>query len=314
VSGCDAPRAVASRHPADESRVWLIRGVPVHPALVPVHIFKVSFVSPSVFLFVVASGVITGMIGALFGIGGGIFLIPVLVLVFHLPMHQALAASIIAVIATSSSTASVYVEKSMSNIRLGMSLEVMTTAGAILGGLAANLLPADTLKKFFACFLITMAGLMWDRTRRHGEGKIVDDPTARVRGVYHDPAEQRDVRYSVRRLPAGMAVSFLAGNISGLLGVGGGIIKVPVMNMVCGVPIKAATATSNFMIGVTAVASAFIYFAHGNVQPYYSAAAVLGVLAGSKFGTRLGAKLKGRTIISLFILLMLVVAVRMFFS
>jgi uncharacterized protein len=270
--------------------------------------------SPSIFLLVVGSGLVTGMIGALFGIGGGIFLIPMLVLVFHLPMHQALAASIVAVIATSTSTASVYVEKGMSNIRLGMSLEVMTTIGAVLGGLAANLLPADTLKKIFAVFLATMAGLMWDRTRRHGEGNIIDDPSARIRGVYFDPAEKREIRYSVRNLKAGMLVSFFAGNISGLLGVGGGIVKVPVMNMVCGVPIKAATATSNFMIGVTAVASAFIYFAHGNVHPYFTAAAVIGVLVGSKFGTLLGAKLRGTTLVILFILLMLVVATRMFFS
>ena len=270
--------------------------------------------SPIVFLLVVASGVVTGMIGALFGIGGGIFLIPVLVLVFGLPMHQALAASIIAVIATSTSTASIFVERGQSNIRLGMSLEIMTTIGAIIGGFAANLLPGDMLKKIFAVFLVSMAGLMWDRTRRHGEGRIVDDPAARVRGRYYDAAEKREVRYSVRNLRAGMAVSFFAGNISGLLGVGGGIVKVPVMNMVCGVPMKAATATSNFMIGVTAVASAFLYFAHGNVQPYYTAAAVLGVLGGSALGARIGAKMKGGTIMALFIILMLVVAGRMFFS
>lgn len=270
--------------------------------------------SPSVFVFVLCSGVVTGMIGALFGIGGGIFLIPVLVLIFHLPMHQALAASIIAVIATSTSTASVYVDKGFSNIRLGMSLEVMTTIGAIIGGLTANVLPGDVLKKIFAVFLVSIAGLMWNRTRKHGEGRIIDDPAARIRGGYFDQAENRHVRYSVRNLRAGMLVSFFAGNISGLLGVGGGIVKVPVMNMVCGVPMKAATATSNFMIGVTAVASAFIYFAHGNVHPYFTAAAVIGVLAGSKFGTRIGAKLKGTTIMVLFVALMLVVAIRMFLS
>ena len=259
------------------------------------------------------SGAVAGVLGGLFGIGGGIFLVPVLSIGFGLPMHQAIAASIVAVIATSSATASVYVDKGMSNIRLGMSLEVMTTIGAVLGGLAANELAGDALKKIFAVFLLCMGALMWWRSRTHGEGVIRVDPAASIHGSYFDEAEQRVVEYSVRKLGAGMLVSFFAGNMSGLLGVGGGIIKVPVMNMVCGVPIKASTATSNLMIGVTAVASAFIFFLHGNVHPFYTAAAVLGVLGGSRVGTMLGAKIKGTTLIALFIVVIFATALRMFF-
>ena len=268
--------------------------------------------SPVTFLLVVASGVVTGILGALLGIGGGVFLIPVLVLGFGLPMHQAVAASVITIIATSSATASVYVDKGISNIRLGMSLEVMTTIGAVLGGLTANYLPGDVLQKIFAVFLRVMGALMWNRTYRKGEAEITYDSSASITGSFYDAAEEKEVRYSVRRLPAAMLASTVAGNLSGLLGIGGGLVKVPIMNLVSGVPMKAATATSNFMIGVTAVASAFIYFSYGHVNPLYTAAAVLGVLGGSAIGTIIGAKVKSRTIIVIFIVLILIVAARMF--
>ncbi len=268
--------------------------------------------SPELFLLVVLAGVVTGVLGALLGIGGGIFLIPVLVIGFALPMHEAVAASVITIIATSSTAAAVYVDKGISNIRLGMSLEVMTTIGAVLGGLTANYLPGDTLRKFFAVFLLAMAALMISRLRKGASAHIAYDPTAAISGRYFDEAERCEVRYSVRKLGASMAVSLLAGNISGLLGVGGGLIKVPVMHIISGVPMKAATATSNFMIGVTAVASAFIYFSHGNVNPLYTAAAVLGVLGGSMLGTRLGARIKSMWLMLLFVLLLLATAVRMF--
>ncbi len=266
------------------------------------------------FLLVILIGALAGVFGALFGIGGGIFLIPVLVYGFGLPMHQAVATSIIAVIATSSATAVVYVDKGMTNIRLGMSLEVMTALGSLLGGLLANALPGDVLKRIFAVFLLVMGALMWWRTRSHGEGVITDDPVARIHGRYVDAATCREVRYSVRRLPISMAVSFFAGNMSGLLGVGGGIVKVPVMNMVSGVPIKAATATSNFMIGVTAVAGAFIFLANGQVEPGYTAAAILGVLGGSQFGTRIAGRMHSRTLLMLFIILIFATSIRMLLS
>jgi len=208
----------------------------------------------------------------------------------------------------------VYVDKGISNIRLGMSLEIMTTIGAVLGGFSANYLPGDVLKKIFSIFLAAMGILMWYRSRSQRNREVEPDPAASIQGSYYDSAEGKTVSYSVRRLPSAMSASFVAGNISGLLGVGGGILKVPVMNLFCGVPMKAAAATSNFMIGVTAVASAFIYFSYGNVHPVYTAAAVLGVLGGSILGTRIGARIRSQTILAMFIVVLFIVAVRMFFQ
>jgi uncharacterized protein len=206
------------------------------------------------------------------------------------------------------------VDKGLSNIRLGMTLEVMTTIGAVAGGLAANTMPADTLRRIFSVFVLVMAGLMWNNARRHGDAVVRVDPAALLQGSFHDAATDRTVAYSVRNVPAGMGASLGAGVLSGLLGVGGGLIKVPVMTMVCGVPIKAATATSNFMIGVTAVASAFIYFSHGNVHPLYAAAAVLGVLGGTRIGTRIAARIHGTTLLYVFVGLLVLVAARMFLN
>lgn len=266
------------------------------------------------FIFILLGGVVTGFLGSMFGIGGGIFLIPYLVILFHVPMHTAIATSIIAVIATSSSAASVFVERRQTNIRLGMSLEMTTTVGAVLGGITATFLPGDILRKFFSGLLVTMATLMWYRSRMHGDARIEYIPDHILNGGFYDSTIGKEVNYSVRRIPIALLISLIAGNISGLLGVGGGIIKVPVMNVFCGVPMKAATATSNFMIGVTAVASAFIYFSQGHVDPVITTASILGVLCGSYLGTKIGKRIQSRTIIGLFIALMFLIALRMFFQ
>lgn len=169
------------------------------------------------------------------------------------------------------------------------------------------------LKKIFAVILILMGLIMWHRSRKRIERKSEIIPGASLNGSYLDGATGKIVDYSVRKIPVGLGISFIAGNISGLLGVGGGVIKVPAMNLFCGVPMKAATATSNFMIGVTAVASAFIYYAHGHIEPLVTSAAVIGVLIGSLLGTRIGYRIHSNVITGLFALLMLLIALRMFF-
>lgn len=270
--------------------------------------------TPLQFVLVVFSGVIAGIVGTIFGIGGGLILVPILVLGFHLPMHQAVAASIIAVIATSSVGASIFVRNGMANVRLGVALEVTTTAGAISGGLLANSLDGAVLQKVFAVFLIVIGTFMWLSRSLKNHASTAPQRNGFLEGRYIDQSCGEEVRYGVRRLPAGMVASLIAGQASGMMGVGGGIIKVPVMNLLCGIPLKAATATSNFMIGVTALASAVIYFSNGHVNPYFTASAILGVLGGSLIGTHLAMRLRSVVILFLFILLMYFTAVRMFFS
>jgi uncharacterized membrane protein YfcA len=260
------------------------------------------------FLGLLLGGVVTGAFGALLGLGGGVFLIPFLVLVLGLPMHQAIATSIVAVIATSSAGAAVNLERRTVNMRLGMALEIATVLGAIAGGLTANTLDGGMLRRLFAILLLIVAVLMIRRAR---SGNAVIHRDGILPGTFRDESSGEEVSYTVKRFPAVVGVSFVAGNVSGLLGIGGGIFKVPAMTMIAGIPMKAATATSNFMIGVTAAASAFIYFANGHVSPLIASTAALGVLGGSLLGVRLSRKIHSRALTWIFALVMLVVAVQL---
>jgi len=215
-------------------------------------------------IILVAAG--AGLFGAVLGVGGGIFVIPFLVLVLHVPMHNAVAASICMVVATSSAAASVNVGKGFVNLKLGMTLETFTVLGAMVGGVAAGHLKGPTLMAAFGAVLIPISYLMIRRLPSRKEVAKGGD-VGRLGGIYFDPVEGRTIRYRIRRLPAALGISLLAGGVSGLLGLGGGIFKVPAMNLFCGVPMKAATTTSNFMIGVTAAGSAFLYLGRGEVHP-----------------------------------------------
>lgn len=262
------------------------------------------------FLLLVLGGGIAGTIGAMLGLGGGVFLIPFLVLVFNLPMHQAIATSILAVIATSSTGAAMNVERQMVNIRLGMVLEIATVIGAIFGGVTANLMSGLVLSRIFATLLLAVSFMMIWRLK-HSIDTAPPVTDGAFRSSYKDEATGTMVPYSARRVPAVMVVSLIAGNISGLLGVGGGIFKVPAMHIISGIPMKAATATSNFMIGVTAAASAFIYFAHGHLNPFIVAPAVLGVLGGSFLGVKVNRRIKGTLLTWVFAVVLLLVSLRM---
>lgn len=233
-----------------------------------------------------------GIAGSFLGIGGGVFLIPYMTLVLQVDIKVAIATSLIGVIATSSGAASVYVRDHLSNLRLGMFLEVATTAGAITGAFIALFVERNVLYVVFGLTMMFAASRMTSRER------LVDQdgtaPTTRSRLVerlrlgaaYPDAHDGHQHEYEVRRPGAGFGISAVAGALSGLLGVGGGFIKVPAMNVVMGVPMKPAVATSNFMIGVTAAASAFIYYARGLIDPSLAAMLVLGVFAGTRVGTR----------------------------
>lgn len=257
-------------------------------------------------------GAIAGTLGALLGLGGGVFLIPFLVLVLDIPMHQAIATSIVAVIATSSAGAAMNVERGTVNIRLGMLLEIVTVLGALAGGITASVLQGVVLTKIFAVLLLVISGAMVVNRRfaaphQHDTRK----EGSRLSGEFYDEAAKEMVSYRVHNLPATMAVSLVAGNISGLLGLGGGIFKVPAMHLLSGIPMKAAAATSNFMIGVTAAAGAFIYLSEGHLNVHVAAPAALGVLAGSMLGVRLSRVLRAESVKIVFVVVLALAAVQL---
>jgi uncharacterized membrane protein YfcA len=274
------------------------------------------YLTPALVPVVLLVGAGTGVLGALLGTGGGVLLVPFLVLALGVPMHYAIATSIVSVIATSSAVASSNVERGTANMRLGMTLEVATALGALTGAFTAGLVSPRTLEGLFAAVLLPVALLMWIGRASDGAD---DTPTPAptdpglLGGRYVDETDGYEVVYRVKRVPAGLGISFLAGNLSGLLGIGGGIFKVPALALLCGVPIRAAAATSNFMIGVTAAASAFLYHGRGEIRPALTATAVLGVLIGSVLGARLNRRVKAGALKRLFAVLLLAVAVQMFY-
>jgi uncharacterized membrane protein YfcA len=226
--------------------------------------------------------------------GGGPILVPILALAFGVPIRGAIAASLISVIATATASSTVNLERGLLNIRLAMVLEVATSVGGLAGGIAAAYLSQRMLFFLFGSVVAVMGVVMLVRS---GRRNVITDPTVdpgRLGGSFEEgPARYV---YRVKRLPVALGSSLVAGAVSGLLGVGGGIIKVPVLNSFCGVPIRAAAATSAFMIGVTAAASSFVYFGRGDVLLRVSALVALGSLPGSLFGATLSHKVETRAL------------------
>ena len=248
---------------------------------------------PAAVFEVMAMGGLAGLLGSLLGIGGGVFLVPFLLFI-GLPFRGAAGVSLMTVIASSSAVSASSAGLSLVNVRLGMILEIATTLGGLFGGLTAAYLSERTLTAAFAIFSAIVA---IDILRRLDQKNVILDLSAepgRLGGRYYEPERQREVIYRVKRLPVAILASFVAGNASGLLGIGGGVLKVPALNAWCGVPIRAAAATSSLMIGVTAVATAPLYYARGDVVPQYAAAAVVGVLVGSRIGLWLAARARVR--------------------
>ncbi len=249
---------------------------------------------------------VAGVFGSMLGVGGGVIMVPVLNLAFGVPIKTAIATSIVCVIATSSMAQTSFVARGMTNMRLGMLLEVATTVGAIAGGVTAVLVDGRALQAAFAVVLFYVA---WQMSRRRGDAVPVD--TGVLRAGYYDPAEGREVRYGARRVVPGFVLSLAAGNVSGLLGVGGGAFKVPIMNLLMGVPLKATIATSNLMIGVTAATGAAIFYGRGYMDPYWAVPAALGILAGARLGPRLAARLRAKVLVVVFEALLCVFGVLM---
>lgn len=257
----------------------------------------------------VLTGAATGLVGSLLGLGGGVFLVPLLTLAMHVPIRAAIAASLISVIATASASSTVNLERGLVNMRLGMALEAATTVGGLAGGVTAALLSQRQLFLIFGLTLAVMGVVMAQRSgRRNVIADLAVDP-----GVLGGRIQERDATYiyRVRRLPLGLVSSLVAGAISGLLGLGGGIIKVPVLNAFCGIPIRVAAATSAFMIGATAAASAFIYFGRGDVALPLTAAVAIGALPASLLGARLTHRVEARSLKLIMAAVLLIVGLRM---
>jgi uncharacterized protein len=232
-----------------------------------------------------------GFLGALTGLGGGVVITPVLTLLLGVDLRYAIGATLVAVIATSSGAASAYVREGFSNIRIGMFLEIATTLGALFGALIGARVPTAALAVIFGLVLLYSAFLSTRPHPSHLEQR--PDPLAerlRLNGSFPTPEGPRP--YAVRRVKAGFALMFGAGTVSGLLGIGSGALKVIAMDQAMRIPFKASTATSNFMIGVTAAASAGVYLKRGYIDPGLAMPVVLGVLTGSMLGAR---KLFGAT-------------------
>jgi uncharacterized membrane protein YfcA len=239
-------------------------------------------------LLVFFGSVVAGLLGALTGLGGGVVLIPLLTLVFHVDMRYAIGASLISVIATSSGAAAAYVREGYSSVRIGMFLEVATTVGAVLGAFLATRVPTRALAVIFGLVLLYSAWLSRSQSS-DAEVQVVDNPWSErlgMSGTYPDGPKGGKKSYKVDRIPAGFAMMFGAGTLSGLLGIGSGAVKVLAMDKIMRIPFKVSTTTSNFMIGVTAAASAGIYLARGYVDPSLSFPVMLGVLGGSLLGAK----------------------------
>ena len=255
---------------------------------------------------------LAGLLGSLLGLGGGIIIIPALTLVFGYPMQAAIGASLMAVIASSTGSASYYVEEGLSNIRLGMVLEIATTLGSVIGALVAVYTDQYILAAAFGVLLLYSAIHMIRRPEATCTYKPGPCGPLDLSCSYTEKSDGERVEYGVQKLGRGMFASLGAGGMSGLLGVGGGIIKVPTMNLWMGVPMRAACATSNFMIGVTALAGAVVYYQFGLVQPVLAGVVAVGAFFGAAFGSRIAHRINGEQLKRLFAVLMVFVAALMF--
>lgn len=310
--------------------------MPALPALVGPAVVLHAHVGGLTALGLAGLGLFAGWLGAVVGIGGGIVIVPALVLAFGFDTKVAVSSSLVAVVATSAAAGSAYASSGQLNMRLALTLEMATTVGGIVGGVVAALVAGSLLDGLFAgVMLVTAFLVLRGRDGRGAAGRSepasVQDADTRARahahatlggrlgweerehlgGAYRDHALGTLVVYRAVRLWVGWAVSFGAGLLSGLLGVGGGFLKVPAMHLGMKVPIKVSAATSNFMIGVTAVASLFVYFARGDVLPYVAAPIALGIALGAYAGAKSSQRVSSRVLGRVLGLVLLFVAVQM---
>jgi uncharacterized protein len=265
-------------------------------------------------LLVCAGSLVAGLVGALTGLGGGVVLVPLLTLLFKVDIHYAVGASLVSVIATSSGAAAAYVREGFSNIRIGMFLEIATTLGAIFGAHLAAHVSTHAIAIVFGIMLLFSAYFS-RKPRTQAQRQLPPDRLAtrlRLNGQFPEDAGTRT--YHVQNVPTGWGLMFVAGGLSGLLGIGSGAMKVLAMDQAMKIPFKVSTTTSNFMIGVTAAASAGLYLKHGYIDPGLAMPVMLGVLAGSLLGARLLITLHPRWLRLGFSLVIVVLGIEMLYS
>lgn len=243
-----------------------------------------------------AAGAVAGGLGALLGIGGGVFLVPFLHVVIGLDLNMASGIGLMTVIATSSVVSAGSASKRLVNMRLGLLLQVPASVGALAAGYYVARMPDRVLYILFSLVTAVISGIMVSRRDLRNVILDADAVPDRFGGRFHEEESGRQVIYRTRRLPAAMAVSLAAGSVSGTLGIGGGILQVPAMNAWCGVPLRAAAATSAVMIGITAMASAPLYWSRGDIYAPVAAAAVIGVLMGSRAAIRFGGRARAKSL------------------
>ena len=263
--------------------------------------------------------IFAGFLGSLVGLGGGIIITPALTILFEFDIKYAIGASIVAVIATSSGSAIAFVKDHVSNMRVGMLLEVFTTAGGVVGALMAGVFSSRLLYIFFSLILLNSFYGMLKKTGlitkvKKEEEKVENDKYAekyKLNSSYYDKAINKTIDYNVTNVPQGSLVMFGAGFASGLLGIGSGAFKVVALDTYMKLPIKVSTATSNFMMGVTATASALIYFFNGTINPAVAAPIAIGTLIGSRTGAKVMQRLDAKYIRYIFLPILLFTIINM---
>ncbi len=254
-----------------------------------------------------------GLLGSMTGLGGGVVIIPLLTLVFGVDFHYAIGAALVASISTSSGSASAYVKEGMTNIRLGMFLEIATTIGAVGGAIVALWMPTNAIAVIYGFVLIFTAAMQQRRIADH-EGVVGSKLAAKLKlfGTY--PTKEGMKSYQLTHVIGGFFTMITAGVLSGLLGIGSGVLKVLAMDCIMKVPFKVSTTTSNFMIGVTAVASAVIYLQRGYIEPGIAFPVIIGVVFGAITGAKLLKRMKVKVLKRIFAVAILLVAIDMIYN
>jgi uncharacterized membrane protein YfcA len=264
-------------------------------------------------IILLAGAYLAGLVGSLTGLGGGVVIIPLLTLVFHIDIRYAIGAALLASIATSSGAASAYVKEGITNIRLGMFLEIATTIGAVVGAVIAVYTPTNTIAMMFGSILIFSAAM----TLRKKNQEVLTEGSKlsymlKLNNSY--PTKEGNVEYKLKNVGAGFSIMALAGILSGLLGIGSGALKVLAMDSTMRIPFKVSTTTSNFMIGVTAAASAVVYLQRGYMDPGLAFPVILGVLGGAFTGSKLLTRIDPKALRLIFCLAITFVAVEMIYN